>query len=193
MTPAPASPGPSPAGPEPGMPGDPPGPGHPVSAGPAAGEASGGDDSDVDVLYLAGQRPAAPGGEWLLITGVDGPPGSEFTAQVLPAEGRHAFGGDALVHLTAQPGDLVSVGVWAVISGHLVPVARWDRQEPEGWPETIRPTAALAMSILATLEMHGIDLADRQQIELDEAISTATPGLPPHVTFPGGTAGPMMP
>ena len=42
-------------------------------------------DGDVDVLYLAGQLPAGP--EWLLITAVDGTPGAEFTARVLPAAG----------------------------------------------------------------------------------------------------------
>lgn len=193
MTSTPASSGPSAAGPAPGVPGDPPGPGRRVSGGPAAGEAGRGDDSDVDVLYLAGQRPSAPGGEWLLITGVDGTPGAEFTAQVLPTAGRHAAGGDVLVHLAAEPVDLVSAGVWAVIGGHLVPVAQWDRHEPEGWPETIRATTAFAMGILARLEMHGADLAASQQINLDEAMSTATPGLPLHITFPGGTTEPMMP
>ena len=44
-------------------------------------------DDDVDVLYLAGQRPADDG-EWLLITAVDGLPGAEFTARVLPDGGR---------------------------------------------------------------------------------------------------------
>jgi hypothetical protein len=44
-------------------------------------------DDDVDVLYLAGQRPAATGGEWLLITAADGQPGAEFTARVLPPAG----------------------------------------------------------------------------------------------------------
>jgi hypothetical protein len=163
-----------------------------VSGGPATGEA-GRNGSDVDVLYLAGQRPAAPGGEWLLIIGVDGTPGAEFTAQVLPAGGRHAAGGDVLVHLAVESGDLVSAGVWAVIGGHLVPVARWDQQEPEGWPETIRATTAFAMGILARLEMHGADLGASQQIDLDEAISAATAGLPLHITFPGGATEPMMP
>ena len=59
-------------------------------------------DGDVDVLYLAGQRPAAPG-EWLLITAVDAMPGAEFTARVLPAGGPRAHGGDVLVHLAAEP------------------------------------------------------------------------------------------
>ena len=56
------------------------------------------DDGEVDVLYLAGQRPAGPG-EWLLITAVAGPPGADFPARVLPADGRHAHGGDVLVRL----------------------------------------------------------------------------------------------
>ena len=193
MTSTPASSGPSVAGPASGVPGDSPGPGNPVSGGPNAGETGRGDDSDVDVLYLAGQRPAAPGGEWLLITGVDGTPGAEFAAQVLPAGERHAGGGDVLVHLAAEPGDLVSAGVWAVIGGHLVPVARWDQQEPDGWPETIRATTAFVAGILARLEIHGADLAASQQIDLDEAISTATAASPWRITFPGGTAEPMMP
>ena len=128
MTTAPASPDRPPAGPAPDMPEEPADPGRPVN--PAAGLPDDADrDGDVDVLCLAGQRPAAPG-EWLLITAVDGLPG------------------DVLVHLAAGPGTMepltVSVGTWAVIGGLLIPVSGWDRQDPEGWPEHIRSTVAFA-------------------------------------------------
>ena len=169
------------------MPGDPPGPGD-LPNDPDR-------DGDVDVLYLAGQRPAAPGGEWLLITAVTGTPGAEFTARVLPAGGRHAHGGDVLVHLAAEPGGhlqpwAVRAGAWAVIGGRLIPVAVWNREEPDGWPEKIRITVAFAMGILTELEEHGADLAARRQVGLDDAVATATAGIPANVTFgPAGTGG----
>jgi hypothetical protein len=148
----------------------------------------------VDLLYLAGQRPAA-GGEWLLITAADGMPGAEFTARVLPAGGRRAHGGDVLVHLAAATGHLepvtVRAGTWAVMCGRLVPVAAWDRQEPEGWPEKIRATVAFAMGVLTELEEHGADLAARHQVDLDDAVITATAGIPADITF--GPAGPGVP
>lgn len=62
-------------------------------------------DGEEDVLYLAGQRPGSPG-EWLQVTAVDGTPGAGFLARILPADGRHAHGGDVLVHLAADTGDL---------------------------------------------------------------------------------------
>lgn len=150
-------------------------------------------DGDVDVLDLAGQRPAVPGGEWLLITAVTATPGAEFTVRILPAGGRHARGGDVLVHVAAEPGrDLepltVRAGAWAVIAGHLIPVAIWDRQQPEGWPEKIRVAVAFAMGILTELEEHGADLAARHQVDLDGAAAAATAGIPANVTFgPAGT------
>jgi hypothetical protein len=149
------------------------------------------DDGEVDVLYLAGQRPAGPG-EWLLITAVDGPPGAEFLARVLPADGRHAHGGDVLVRLADQTGHLeppvVGISAWAVIGGLLVPVAAWDRQDPDGWPERIRATVAFAMGMLTELEEHGADLVAGQRVDLDDAAVTATVGIPAGVTF--GAAGP---
>ena len=189
MTTAPASPERRPAGPAPDMPEDPAGPGRPVS--PAPGLPDDADrDGDVDVLYLAGQRPAAPG-EWLLITAVDGLPGAEFTARVLPDGERRAHGGDVLVHLAAEPGTMepltVSVGTWAVIGGLLIPVSGWDRQDPEGWPEHIRSTVAFTVGMLTELEAHGADLAAHHEIDLDEAAVTATAGIPADVTF--GAAG----
>lgn len=162
----------SPAGPAPGIPGGPVSgvPGFPDDADPAG---------DVDVLFLAGLCPAAPG-EWLVITAAGGRPGAEFTAQVLPAGGRHAHGGDVLVHLAAEPGqpETVSVGAWAVMCGHLVPVAEWDRQEPEGWPEKIRATVVFAMGVLTELEEYGADLGARHRVDLDEAVVAAAAGIP---------------
>ena len=61
------------------------------------------DEEEVDVLYLAGQRPAPPG-EWLLVTAADGAPGADFLARVLPPGGRRAHGGDVLVRLVDQAG-----------------------------------------------------------------------------------------
>src|ERR1017187_4703036 len=117
VTTAPASPERRPEGPPPDMPDDLSGPGRPVSGAPGLPDDAD-RDGDVDVLYLAGQRPASPG-EWLLITAAGGLPGAEFTARVLPADGRRAHGGDVLVHLaTEPPGTLepltLSVGTWAV-------------------------------------------------------------------------------
>ena len=189
MTTAPANPERGPAGPAPEVPGDPAGPGRPVSDVPGFPDDAD-RDGDVDVLYLAGQRPAPPG-EWLLITAVDGIPGAEFTARVLPADGRRAHGGDVLVHLAAEPGTLeplsVSVGTWAVIGGLLIPVSGWDRQDPEGWPEHIRSTVAFAMGMLTELEAHGADLAAYHEVDLDDAAVTAAAGIPADVTF--GVAG----
>jgi hypothetical protein len=85
VTASPVSPEPGQAGPAPDVSGDRPGPGRPASGVPGFPDDAD-RDGDVDVLYLAGQLPAAP--EWLLITGVDGMPGAEFTARVLPAGGR---------------------------------------------------------------------------------------------------------
>src|SRR5450755_4676254 len=126
-------------------------------------------EDEVDVLFLAGLRPAGPG-EWLLITAVEGPPGADFLARVLPAGGQHAHGGDVLVRLAAEPGTgsleppSVRVSAWAVLNGLLIPVARWDRQDPDGWPERIRATAAFAMGMLTELEDHGADLGAYHRI-----------------------------
>ena len=147
---------------------------------------------DVDVLCLAGQIPAAPG-EWLLIIAADGLPGAEFTARILPAAGRQAHGGDVLVHLAPEPatghGDAlaVQVGIWAAIDGLLIPIAAWDRVDPDGWPERIRASVAFAMSVLTELEEHGAGLGPSQVIDLDDAAVTAPAGIPAGVTF--GAAG----
>ncbi len=138
MTTAPASPERGPARPAPDTPGGPAGSGRPVSEAPGCPDDAD-RDGDVDVLYLAGQRPAVPGGEWLLITAVTATPGAEFTARILPAGGRHARGGDVLVHLAAEPGGhleplTVRAGAWAVIAGHLIPVAIWTGNNQRAGP-----------------------------------------------------------
>jgi len=143
-------------------------------------------DGQVDVLYLAGQRPAEPG-EWLLITAVDGHPGAEFLAYVLPADGQCAHGGDVLVRLTPQTGHLepamVGVSMWAAIGGLLIPVAAWDRQDPDGWPERIRATATFAMGMLTELEEHHADLGAHQRVDLGDADVTAAAGIPAGLTL----------
>jgi hypothetical protein len=152
-------------------------------------------DGEVDVLFLAGQVPAAEG-EWLLVTEVDGRPGADFTARVLPPAGRYAHGGDVLVRLTpagtgTREPPAVGAGVWAVMGGLLVPVAAWDRQDPDGWPEQIRAAVSFAMGTLTELEDHGADLSARHRVHLDHALTTATAGIPAGVTF--GPAAPGRP
>ncbi len=182
MTTDPAGPGTGRDGPQPQQPGsDLAGHGH---GGEMPGFPGGAnrDEEEVDVLYLAGQRPAPPPGEWLLITAVDGAPGAGFLARVLPQGGRHAHGGDVLVHLAAEPpgGEppAVRVSVWAVLGGLLVPVAAWDRHDPDGWPERVRATAAFAMGVVTELEELGADLGARHRVHLDDAVVTATAGIP---------------
>ncbi len=181
----PATPGTGRAGPQPQIPGGPTGPGR------AAGEVPGfpqdpDREDEADVLFLAGQRPAGTG-DWLLITAVQGPPGADFTARILPADGRHAHGGDVLVHLAADPArDLepfaVRVSAWTVLNGLLIPVAHWDRQDPDGWPERVRATAAFAMVMLTELEDHGADLGAYHRVDLEAAAVTAAAGVPAGVT-----------
>src|SRR6266700_4751369 len=72
-------------------------PGH-GGAGEVPGSPAAPEQEEVDVVYLAGQR-LRPGGDWLLVTGVDGTPGGEFTAHVLAEATPSAFGGDVVVHL----------------------------------------------------------------------------------------------
>ena len=186
MSTAPTSPERWPAGPAPRQ----------ADPGAAAGgmlgfPADSDSDDDVDVLYLAGQIPAAPG-EWLLITAVDGLPGAEFTARVLPFAARQAHGGDVLVHLALEPATghedvpALRVGTWAAIDGLLIPIAAWDRVDPHGWPERIRASVAFAMSVLTELEEHGADLGASQVIDLDDPATTAPAGIPTGATF--GTA-----
>jgi hypothetical protein len=170
---------------------------HPANnpAGPAADPPPGAvgapalpDDADregeVDVLHLAEQRPGGAG-EWLLITAVDGRPGGDFLARVLPVGGRCAHGGDVLIRLTDQTAHLeptvVSVSAWVVIRGLLIPVATWDQKDLDDWPERTRATVAFAMGMLTELEEHGADLGAGERVELDAAAATA--GVPAGVTF----------
>jgi hypothetical protein len=148
------------------------------------------------------EHPRPPGeGQWLLVTEAGGLPGSVFSAYVLPPGGGHGRGWDVLIRLarsarTALEPETVSVSVWAVIAGRLVPVAAWDRLDAEGWPEPgssgpgltaawhhdamrIRQTAAFAMGIVTELEAHGADLRPRSPVDLDAAAATAAPGIWP--------------
>jgi hypothetical protein len=181
----PATPGTGPGDPGPQPPGD-------LAGGPVLPDDTDRDD-EVDVLFLAGQRPAAEG-EWLLVTEVGGRPGADFTARVLPPSGRYAHGGDVLVRLTpagteTREPPAVRAGVWAVMGGLLVPVAAWDRQDPDGWPEQIRPAVSFAMGTLIALEEHGADLSARHRVNLDHALTAATAGIPAGVTFGPAAAG----
>jgi hypothetical protein len=154
------------------------------------------DVTEVSVLALAGRRPAGDG-EWLVITEADSLPGSEFVAWVLPAGDREAHGGDVLVRLApaVRVSDLdpetVDVSVWAVISGQLIPVAAWDRHNPDGWPEQIRPAVAFAMGLLTELEEHaGVWVGAYDRVRLDHAVAAARPGIPLRLTFPPADRGP---
>ena len=80
---------------------------------------------------------------------------------------------------TGQPAVLAEV--WAVLGGHLILAGTWDRQEPEEWPERIRPAVAFAMGMLTELEEHDADLGVRHRVRL-EAADTATVGIPLGVT-----------
>ncbi|SRR6266536_268775 len=149
-------------------------------------------DDDVNVLLLAGQRPPESGA-WLLVTAADGTHGGTFTAQILPGERPQAFGGDVVVHLApaagtaTEPPPAVSVAVWAVLAGRLVPVAAWDGHGLDGWPERIRPAVLFTMGVLTELEEHGADLGARDRVDLDTAARDATLGIPLHATFPAAT------
>jgi hypothetical protein len=67
-------------------------------------------DEDVDVLYLAGQRPPAEGA-WLWVTTAEGRRGGEFTALSLPRNRPCASGGDVLLHIS--PGTSRDAERWA--------------------------------------------------------------------------------
>jgi hypothetical protein len=169
-----------------------PGPGR---AGERPGSPAGQDHEEVDVLYLAGQRPAA-GGSWLLVTGLDPSPGGGFTAHVLGGAGPSAFGGDVVAHLApddppgGQPPPAARVDVYVVLGGRLIPVAAWPGCDLDGWPERIRPAVAFAMGMLTELEEYGADLG--AEVDLGQAAPAATAGVPLHITFPGGKAAPAM-
>lgn len=168
------------------------------NAGEAPGFPGSQDQEEVDVLYLAGQRLPA-GGAWLLATAVDGKPGAEFTAHVLPGATPSAFGGDVVVRLSpddpaaGQPPPAAQVQVYAVVSGQLIPVAAWPGEDLDGWPERIRPAVAFAMSVLTELEEHDADLGSGGRVDLSKAAMETTAGIPLHLTFPEGRATPLAP
>lgn len=153
-------------------------------------------EEEIDVRYLAGLR--LPGnGAWLLVTGVDGAPGSHFAAQVLDDDVPWAHGGDVVVRLTpsdpppGQPPPAVLAQVLVVLGGRLIPVASWPGQDPGQWPEQIRPAVAFAMGMLTELEEHAADLGPAT--DLAQAAAGATAGVPLHITFPAGTTAPLLP
>jgi hypothetical protein len=83
---------------------------------------------------------------------------------------------------------VVWVSAWTVLNGLLIPVAHWDAQDPDGWPERVRATAAFAMGMLTELEDHGADLGAYHQVDLEAAAVTATAGVPAGVTSGRGAA-----
>lgn len=110
------------------------GAGREIPAGDAA-------DEEVDVLYLAGQRPPEEGA-WLWVTTADARHGGEFTALFLPRTRPQASGGDVLLRIAPGRGEgdaeqwpvlSVRVRVWAVAAGSLILVAGWDRLDLDGW------------------------------------------------------------
>jgi len=141
--------------------------------------ADSGTGDQVDVRSLARQRPAAPA--WLLATEIDGPAGEVFTASPVPGPQPRAFGGDVLLRVAPgagpEPGTAISVAVWAVAAGVLVPVAAWDLPDDGSWPERIRATVTFAMSALTELGEHA-GLGELDAVDLDAVPRTAVPGLP---------------
>jgi hypothetical protein len=98
----------------------------PEDSGAPAGYAIPDDDAadeDVDVRYLAGQRPPAEGA-WLWVTTAEARRGGEFTALFLPRTRPCANGGDVLLHIA--PGATPDTRPWA----EPVPVCAW----PRWWP-----------------------------------------------------------
>ncbi len=143
-------------------------------------------DEEVDVLYLAGQRPPAEGA-WLWVTTADARQGGEFTALFLPRTRPVASGGDVLVHIASSKGEgeaghwpvpSARVRVWAVAVGSLIPVAGWDRLDLDGWPERVRATAVFALGVLKELQEHGADVGARDQVEVETAAESASAGFP---------------
>jgi len=154
------------------------------------------EDEEVDMLYLAGQRPQEEGA-WLWVTTVDARHGGEFTALSLPSTRPRASGGDVLLHIAPGRGEggaepwpvpSVRVRVWAVAAGSLILVAGWDRLDLDGWPERVRATAVFAVGVLRELQEHGADVRAREQVEVEAAAESPAagfPGLPAWVTAGG--------
>jgi hypothetical protein len=88
------------------------------------------EDEEVDMLYLARQRPQEEGA-WLWVTTVDARHGGEFTALSLPSTRPRASGGDVLLHIAPGRGEggacCGSCKSTALMSGH-VSRSRWRRQ-----------------------------------------------------------------
>jgi len=156
-----------------------PGPG-PAGTAPDVPEAAdSGTGDQVDMRSPGWQRPAAA--TWLVVTEIDGPAGEVFTARTVPGPQPRAFGGDVLLHVAPGTGPeadaVISVAVWAVAAGVLVPVAAWDLPDDGGWPERVRATVMFAMSAMTDLGEH-VDLGECDAVDLDAAAGTAVPGLP---------------
>jgi hypothetical protein len=142
---------------------------------PDAASGGGGGGDGIDVLSLGRMRPAAAA--WLLVTAADGLAGETFTASVAPGPRPRAHGGDVLLRIApGAEAASVSVSVWAVAAGTLVPVADWDLPDDGAWAEGVRP-AAFAMSALAALEEHA-DLGSSDAVGLDDEADGAVAGLP---------------
>ncbi len=173
-------------------------PGPRASQAPPAGQMPGilddaDGEEDVNVLTLAGQIPSQ-GGEWLLITSLDGRPGAGFLARHLRRDELHAYGSDVLVRLlpdAGRPGlPHICAQVWVVLGGRLILAGNWDRQDLGRWPEQIRPAVAFAMGMVTELEENGADLGARHRVRLDDP-DTATVGVPLGIT--SGRAAPGQP
>ena len=144
-------------------------------------------DEDVDVLYLAGQRPPAEGA-WLWVTTAEARRGGEFTALFLPRTRPSASGGDVLLHIepgatpAAEPSPTARVRVAAVVAGSLIWVSGWDRLSLEEWPETARPAVTFAMGALKELQEHGADVGAHRHpsrpVEVEPAAGAAVTGFP---------------
>lgn len=147
----------------------------------APGTADAADDGSGDRIdvRLLGRQPAPAG--WLLVTEADGAAGEAFTASVVPGPQPRAHGGDVLLRITpgtgAEADAPVSVAVWAVAAGTLVPVADWGLPGDRSWAERVRPAVAFAMSALGALEEHA-DLGAFDPVDLDPAAGAAAAGLP---------------
>ncbi|HCU95958.1 MAG TPA: hypothetical protein DHU96_25865 [Actinobacteria bacterium] len=162
----------------------------PADPGAAPGYAIPDDDAadeDVDVLYLAGERPTAEGA-WLWVTTAEARRGGEFTALFLPRTRPSANGGDVLLHIApgatpdTEPGPTARVRVAAVVAGSVIHVAGWDHLSLEEWPETARPTVTFAMGALKELQEHGADVGAHRHpsgpVEVESAAEAAVTGFP---------------
>ncbi len=143
-------------------------------------------DEEVDVLYLAGQRPPEEGA-WLWVINADARRGGEFTVLFLPRTRPRASGGDVLLRIAPGRGEgdaeqwtvpSARVRVWAVAAGSLILVAGWDRLDLDGWPERVRATAVFAVGVLRELQEHGADVRARDQVEVEAAAESPPAGFP---------------